>query len=475
MHKNATPADIEAHPKFASLQSRFASQDPEWEILQRLGPAQADSPALRRAIVRLFFLYTSLTAARLRLLISECGSSREAMERLLRETGVLLKRLSGVQTLQGLAAGCFPRDAETVEDALSFLDAGGGGEPPVEGPLWRAVRDSQLCLSAASAEEALALLPAARSLLADPQQHSVEVLEHRIAALEAFSVVSPRGHLREATSGGRSLAGKGADRLLSAAYFPDDPPPLQRAIVQLHTVYMGLLLLFAAAYSDVTGEAPPLSEWLGDLLPSLSEYESSFGVGTPGLVPYKRKQYDVPANWKLLVENYLEYYHLPAVHPDSATIPPFPTLRPRHQRMAYHVALFPNTFFSLYPDSLFRVILSPHGAGRTVEQATFLSHRAAFDAPGGEAVLEDMFQFWDLINTQDIDIVKNVHQGTSTPLYTGGRFSFRFEETLHRFQNMVIDKMLVHEPTRYRIPDDDVDYHDLLAAPDPLLPAAASG
>ena len=70
---------------------------------------------------------------------------------------------------------------------------------------------------------------------------------------------------------------------------------------------------------------------------------------------------------------------------------------------------------------------------------------------------------------------KNVHQGTSTPLYTGGRFSFRFEETLHRFQNMVIDKMLVHEPTRYRIPDGDVDYHDLLAAPDPLLPAAASG
>lgn len=263
-------------------------------------------------------------------------------------------------------------------------------------------------------------------------------------------------------------------------------------------------------YRPPPGEAPPLSEWLGDLLPSLSEYESSFGVGTPGLVPYKRKQYDVPANWKLLVENYLEYYHLPAVHPelcnvsgvdehrrhqgrgmymcfateplsrggtpiDPGRIPPFPTLRPRHQRMAYHVALFPNTFFSLYPDSLFRVILSPHGAGRTVEQATFLSHRAAFDAPGGEAVLEDMFQFWDLINTQDIDIVKNVHQGTSTPLYTGGRFSFRFEETLHRFQNMVIDKMLVHEPTRYRIPDGDVDYHDLLAAPDPLLPAAASG
>ena len=82
------------------------------------------------------------------------------------------------------------------------------------------------------------------------------------------------------------------------------------------------------------------------------------------------------------MENYLEYYHLPAVHPelcdvsgvdehrrnqgrgmymsfateplskggtpiDPGRIPPFPTLRPRHHEMAYHVAIFPNTFFSV--------------------------------------------------------------------------------------------------------------------------------
>ncbi|EOD23239.1 hypothetical protein EMIHUDRAFT_239944 [Emiliania huxleyi CCMP1516] len=282
MHKNATPADIEAHPKFASLQSRFASQDPEWEILQRLGPAQAEEEQLA---VERFGAWDPMP------LRPACPGTEIARAPFC---------TSHVKGFDKSRNGLFPVRADSAL-GLIFVNVNG------ESRLW-------LC------------------------------------------------------------------------------------------------------------HAPPLSEWLGDLLPSLSEYESSFGVGTPGLVPYKRKQYDVPANWKLLVENYLEYYHLPAVHPDSATIPPFPTLRPRHQRMAYH--------------------------------ATFLSHRAAFDAPGGEAVLEDMFQFWDLINTQDIDIVKN--------------------ETLHRFQNMVIDKMLVHEPTRYRIPDGDVDYHDLLAAPDPLLPAAAS-
>ena len=34
-----------------------------------------------------------------------------------------------------------------------------------------------------------------------------------------------------------------------------------------------------------------------------------------GLSVASKKTYDVAANWKLLIENFLEYYHLPAVHP----------------------------------------------------------------------------------------------------------------------------------------------------------------
>jgi len=249
------------------------------------------------------------------------------------------------------------------------------------------------------------------------------------------------------------------------------------------------------AFVNINGEAPPLDQWLGDLLPGLSDYEAYFGQSGPGLKPYARKTYPVAANWKLLMENYLEYYHLPAVHPelcdvsgvdehrrnqgrgmymsfateplskggtpiDPGRIPPFPTLRSRHHEMAYHVAIFPNTFFSLYPDAIFRVIINPQSADHTIEHATFLSHPEAFDAPDGEAILQDMYEFWDLINTQDIDIVENVQQGTAAPPYSGGRFSFRFEEPVHRFQNMVVDKMLAHEPTRYRIPDGDHDFHE---------------
>lgn len=248
------------------------------------------------------------------------------------------------------------------------------------------------------------------------------------------------------------------------------------------------------AFVNLDGNAPPLTEWLGDLLPALSDYEEALGVHSTTSTIHGRKTYQVDANWKLLIENYLEYYHLPAVHPDLCNVsgvdehrrhqgkgmymcfateplsrggtpidpgrlPPFLSLSERHKDMAYHVALFPNVFFSLYPDAVFRVLLQPQSATKTIEHTTYLTHKAAkFEHQGGEAILDDMFAFWDQINTEDIQVVEKVQKGTATPAYGGGRFSFRFEEPIHRFQNMLSDKMVAEPATRYRIPDGDADY-----------------
>ena len=68
------------------------------------------------------------------------------------------------------------------------------------------------------------------------------------------------------------------------------------------------------AFVNLSGDAPPLREWLGDLLVALDEYLPA--LETPGaLVATYRKTYQPKADWKVLVENFLEYYHLPAVHP----------------------------------------------------------------------------------------------------------------------------------------------------------------
>ena len=253
------------------------------------------------------------------------------------------------------------------------------------------------------------------------------------------------------------------------------------------------------AFVNLDGKAPPLEEWFGDLMPAVADYEKAFSLKGPlgGLTPSSpehRKSYDIASNWKVLIENYLEYYHLPAVHPelcqvsgvdehrrnqgkgmymcfatdplskggtpiDPGRLPSLPTLSQRNTEMAYHVALFPNTFFSLYPDAIFRVVLSPQSVGRTIEHTTLLTHDGARECPNAEALLGETYEFWDLINTQDIEICEAVHKGTAAKPYEGGRFAYRFEEPVHRFQNMVIDRMLSLSGGRnYNIPDGDPDY-----------------
>ena len=71
---------------------------------------------------------------------------------------------------------------------------------------------------------------------------------------------------------------------------------------------------------------------------------------------------------------------------DPGRLPPFPPLRAFRTKKAYHLALFPNTFFSLYPDAFFRVVLSPKSVGKTVEHATLLTHKAALDAPNSKFI-----------------------------------------------------------------------------------------
>eukprot|EP00040_Diaphanoeca_grandis_P004214 m.27601 g.27601 ORF g.27601 m.27601 type:complete len:470 (-) comp15773_c0_seq1:470-1879(-) len=234
-------------------------------------------------------------------------------------------------------------------------------------------------------------------------------------------------------------------------------------------------------------QAPPLLEWLGDVVTLLEDHPFQSQQITATV---HTKQYNVKANWKVMIENFLEYYHLPAVHPalcmvsgvdehdraqgtgmymafktdpltkggtalDVGRMPPAPGLKERDQNTAYHVCIFPNVFFSVYPDNIFRVILQPGATpGETIEHATLLSNVDALAMENSEELLKETWLFHDNVNMEDIQICEKVHIGTSAASYQGGRFSYRFEETLHRFQNMVADK-LVGGQHKYRIPKGD--------------------
>ena len=63
--------------------------------------------------------------------------------------------------------------------------------------------------------------------------------------------------------------------------------------------------------------------------------------------------------------------------------------------------------------------------------------------------------FHQKVNNEDMWICEQVQAGVSNEQYSGGRFSFRHEETVHRFQNMVADSL---SGKNMVVPENDADF-----------------
>ncbi|TCJ19965.1 aromatic ring-hydroxylating dioxygenase subunit alpha [Rubrobacter taiwanensis] len=224
-------------------------------------------------------------------------------------------------------------------------------------------------------------------------------------------------------------------------------------------------------FVNLDTEAEPLAKQLGDLPERLSGHRlDEWRV-------VREKGYHVAANYKLVGENFLEYYHLPWVHPELVKVsrmedhyrwqgpgmysgfcttpisqnseaggwqglPPLSSLSEEDAVSARFALLFPNTAISVLPNHAFVIVAKPVGPDQTLEKTVILSHPESLEDPDAEEKLNQLMRFWDLVNLQDIEIVERVQEGISNPAYRGGRMCYKFEETLHRYQNMIVDKMV---------------------------------
>jgi choline monooxygenase len=220
-------------------------------------------------------------------------------------------------------------------------------------------------------------------------------------------------------------------------------------------------------------DAPSLAEDLGDLPDRLAGYR----LGEQRLL--RRVEYEIGASWKLVAENFMEYYHLPWVHPGLVQVspmkahhrwqgagmymgfctspiasntddggwqglPPLPGLDEDDAVSARFAWLFPNVAINALPNHTFLMLTRPTTPGRTDEVTYLLAHPESVEAAGerADAEIDSLLAFWDEVNREDIAIVERVQAGLADPAYTGGRMCYRFEEPVHRFQNMLIDRVL---------------------------------
>jgi choline monooxygenase len=218
---------------------------------------------------------------------------------------------------------------------------------------------------------------------------------------------------------------------------------------------------------------PPPSETMGNAFKVLDDYPLS----KCSIV--KEKEYKVNANWKLLMDNFIEYYHLPSVHPElvkgskvnnhvctqesgkyigfktdpltSAGLPIdvdkgplFSTINNYSKdgnskiRTAHFQALFPNIFYFLFPNHIFSITLNPISPTETIERAVLMVE----DGKGqSNKWISELFDFYDKVNMEDIEICERVQRGIGGGKYGGGIMVPDYESTIHRFHKMIIGDM----------------------------------
>jgi choline monooxygenase len=224
-------------------------------------------------------------------------------------------------------------------------------------------------------------------------------------------------------------------------------------------------------FVNLTGDAPPLAIWLKPLTDRWSAFDFTqlhHGGG---------RSYELRTNWKHAVENYLESYHLPWVHPslnsysrmsdhycfiagpdaggqgtdvyapgskDGQALPAMALPDDQASRAEYPV-LYPNLLTGVQADHFFLIEVVPVSPEVTRERfEIFFFTEAAMD-DSHRAIREQTIERWNDVFVEDIDVVERLQQGHASPAATGGRFSAVQDQVVHHFQCWVLDRMLGRE------------------------------
>ncbi len=179
--------------------------------------------------------------------------------------------------------------------------------------------------------------------------------------------------------------------------------------------------------------------------------------------PAGSRDYYVNCNWALYVDNYLEGFHVPYVHPELARlldvqqyrdeVQPFSTLQigigsdtddcfdlpadsPDYGQkiLAYYYWLFPNTMLNFYPWGLSVNIVNPVSVDRCVVK--FLTY-IWDESKMGSYSLEGV----DRTQREDEQVVELVQKGIQSRLYHRGRYSPRWEAGVHHFHKLLLERL----------------------------------
>ena len=236
--------------------------------------------------------------------------------------------------------------------------------------------------------------------------------------------------------------------------------PEGRAIPGLDKSSLGLFparveVMSGLVFVNLDVHATPLAEQVGGLPERLERW------GLDKLEVKHEKPTTQPANWKIVVDNYLEGYHVPIAHPGlmrlldyknydvelhdnwawydaplrdkpsgnrmeriyQRMVEPMPGLSEDDRRVWRYIFIYPNTTIDLYPDQVGIWRIAPDGPLRSADFAlTLLPQHAGLRT---RAVQYANRKVNELVIDEDADLVANQQAGLETRGFEPGPLSRR--------------------------------------------------
>ena len=212
-----------------------------------------------------------------------------------------------------------------------------------------------------------------------------------------------------------------------------------------------------------------LQSWQGLLFARSTEHAVSLvdlldGVGEtikghsslPSLKFYRRVEYTIRCNWKVYVDNYLEGYHVPLVHPSLNSILDYQEYRTSVRRFsslqqsplsetdhsygiqsggrAFYFFIFPNFMMNILPGRMQTNLVLPlsHNEAKVIFEYYYQDTSRAL-----EARIDEDIRASDLIQKEDVMICEHVQRGLGSSGYDQGRFSPEMEIGVYHFQSLL--------------------------------------
>ncbi len=227
-------------------------------------------------------------------------------------------------------------------------------------------------------------------------------------------------------------------------------------------------------------ENPPSFEEtvIADVVARLGDVESLDRYDLESLKVGKRIVYDVKANWKLIIENFMECYHCATIHPELTEVLPefadgyaaqyyvghgaefgedikgftvdgspgldrIPTLFEDQDRRYYAITVRPQVFINLVPDHVIFHRMYPVAADRTTVECDWLYLKGVVES--GRDVSRSV-ELFDRVNRQDFDACERCQPAMSSRLYAKGGVLVPSEHHIGTFHDWVHNRLGTHPP-----------------------------